>query len=130
MQPSTPGAVQHLSQSAPAESELFSPIEVVLRNQVLAQHALVLEGDYFQILGVGPDATGAEIAQAHESLTATFSEGALSAELVHALEGPLADIRAVLDESARLLANDELRAAYRARRPRPAVDPTGEHDRR
>jgi hypothetical protein len=129
--------------SSLAEAELLSPIEVVLRNQVLAQHALVMEGDYFQILGISPTATRQDIEQAHAAVLAIFSAPAssatssatsspsssdvsagwaLSEELRRGLATQLEDIRAVVDEAARLLGNAALRAKYQAHRPPPPRD--------
>jgi hypothetical protein len=135
----TDAATDERDDSPVAEAELLSPIEVVLRNQVLAQHALVMEGDYFQILGISPAATRQDIEQAHASLRATFSAPAssssalppssdvsagwaLSEDLVRALAAQLEDIRTVGDEAARLLGNDALRAQYQAHRPPPRRD--------
>ena len=124
-------AAQASAEPVDSDSDLLSPIEAVLRNQVLDRHALVLDGDYFEILGISPDATREDIEHARASLLATFSSTSeststsgftLSEELVRGLAVQLEDIRTVVEEAARLLANDALRAQYRARRPPPRED--------
>jgi len=90
------------------------------RDWVLACHRLVVEGDYFQILGVSREASAAEIRLASERLLAELSPGSLSPAAVAELSAELAELRAVVAEAGRLMTNDRLRAQYRRH-----LDPEG-----
>ena len=75
---------------------------------------LVDEGDYFQFLGVGPDAGAAEVKQAHERLSRELSDATLGPDVARELARELGEIRAVLAEARQILENDETREAYRS----------------
>lgn len=87
---------------------------VIDRALVLGRHALVEEGDYFQVLGVSRDATTQEIRRAHEVLDTELSSGALHPTVATELANELREIREVLAEAARLMGNEALRRRYRA----------------
>jgi hypothetical protein len=91
--------------------------EAIDRALVMSRHALVVEGDYFQILGVGRDASAQEIRRAHEVLAAELSPEALHPSVAGELAAELAEIRLVLAEAARLMTNDRLRRLYREALP-------------
>jgi hypothetical protein len=90
-----------------------------LRVRLLSQYALVEEGDYFEVLGLRRDATGDDVRRARDRLIrelAPESTGRIAREL-----GPEIDaIRKVVEEAARVLGNDRLRARYAAALLRPA----------
>ena len=82
------------------------------RGRILARHALVREGDYFQVLGVSRQASLHEIRRAQQSLARAFARQALAPELVADLAGPLDAIHAVIAEAARVLGDARLRHLY------------------
>jgi preprotein translocase subunit Sec63 len=91
--------------------------EAIDRALVVSRHALVVEGDYFQILGVSRDAGAQEIRRAHEVLAAELSPEALHPTVGAELATELTEIRLVLAEAARLMTNDRLRQQYREAMP-------------
>ena len=100
--------------------------EAIDRALVLSRHALVEEGDYFQILGVGRDASVQEIRRAHEVLAAELAPEVLHPTVAGELAAQLAEIRLVLAEAVRLMTQDGLRERYRAALPPPAAAATTE----
>ncbi len=82
------------------------------RDRVRARHALVLDADYFALLGVRRDASGFEIKRAYEAARRDFAAETFPIELRRELTGELDDIAQVLDEGYRVLRDDALRAAY------------------
>jgi CheY-like chemotaxis protein len=97
--------------------------ESIDRAMVQALYALVIDGDYFQILGVSRDASAQEITRAHELRLAELTPALLHPNVAAQLDPELAEIRVVLSEAARLLVDDRLRGQYRAHlRPAPAAD--------
>jgi len=95
--------------------------QAVDRALVLARHALVMDGDYFQVLGVSRDATVDEIQRAHEALVASVNAVTLHPVVAADLHAELDEIRAVLDEARGLLQNDRIRQQYRAHLPPAAA---------
>lgn len=93
------------------------------RARVLARYSLVQEGDYFQVLGVGRDASPQEIRRAHQTLTRELGAGALAAAVVGELGKELSAIRVVLDEALRVLDDGELRMRYQRHAPPPPSVP-------
>lgn len=100
------------------------------RERLLARAALARAGDYFEVLGLLPEAEAAEIARAVAQI-----EGELraAAELPgqDEIAEDLVSVRRSVEEAARVLGDEQLRARYRAAltvRPgfeRPEVSPTG-----
>jgi hypothetical protein len=88
-----------------------APAFVDRRRRLLAQHALVEEGDYFQILELPTGATGEEVRRAHGRLRTELDTPADEA-LARELSGHIEAIRAVLDEAARVLGDERLRTRY------------------
>ncbi len=80
--------------------------------RVAAKSAQVREGDYFAILDLDRAADGADVAAAWRRLREEFAGDEPGAEV--------AEILAVIDEARRVLADDALRAAYRAHLDAPA----------
>jgi DNA-binding NarL/FixJ family response regulator len=83
------------------------------RERVLSKYAQVLEGDYFEILGVRRDASGYEVRRAFESARRDFARESFPAELQRDLDAELGAIAEVLAEAQRVLRDDGMRAAYR-----------------
>src|SRR5262249_48167808 len=77
--------------------------EVADRAIVRAHHTVVLDGDYFQILGVARDAGGDDIRRAHETLVAVLAPDALHPAVAAELGAELRQIRAVVEEAALLM---------------------------
>lgn len=88
--------------------------EAIDRALVQARHALVMDGDYFQVLGVSRDATADEIRRARDALVAGLNPATLHPAVAAELRAQLDEIRAVLYEACDLLENDRLRQQYRA----------------
>lgn len=84
------------------------------KERVLAKRAQVQDGDYFAILGLGRDASSREVARAFERLKREFAPERFADPLRQELSDALAEIGEVLDEAHRVLADDEVRASYRA----------------
>jgi len=82
------------------------------RARVLARYALVREGDYFQLLGVGRNATSADVRRAYETLRREFAPESFDASISAELAPELAAIAEVFDEGLRVLGNDDVRRRY------------------
>lgn len=95
--------------------------EAIDRALVQARHALVLDGDYFQVLGVSRDAGADEIRRARDALLAGVNPATLHPTVAVDLRAALDEIRAVLDEACDLLQNDRLREQYRTHLPPSAA---------
>ena len=84
------------------------------KERVLAKRAQVQDGDYFAMLGLGRDASAREVARAFERLKREFAPERFADPLRQELSDALAEIGEVLDEAHRVLADDDVRASYRA----------------
>ncbi|HET6612617.1 MAG TPA: DUF4388 domain-containing protein [Kofleriaceae bacterium] len=113
--------VVHRAGDIAADSEAASPDEKTLvgkadiaidRQRVLAKHALVVESDYFSLLGVRRDATTFEIRRAYEASRRDFLPQSFSPEVQDELSGQLSEIGATLHEAYRVLGDAAVRAAY------------------
>jgi hypothetical protein len=91
--------------------------EAIDRALVQARHALVIDGDYFQVLGVSRDASADQIRRAHDVLLAGVNPSALHPAVAADLRAELDEIRAVLGEACGLLENDRVRQRYREHLP-------------
>ncbi|HVI01864.1 MAG TPA: DUF4388 domain-containing protein, partial [Enhygromyxa sp.] len=82
--------------------------------RILERLRLAREADYFELLGVGRDASRSEIRQAYVELSATFAEAAIedASRRRHARE--LRELRSALEEARDILADDAMRSAYLA----------------
>jgi hypothetical protein len=85
-----------------------------LRERFFARSALVDDGDYFELLGLGRDASGADVKQAHARIAGELAPETLDPQLAGELGPRLDTVRAVVAEAARVLADDRLRARYAA----------------
>ena len=92
------------------------------KERVLAKRAQVQDGDYFAILGLGRDASSREVARAFERLKREFAPERFADPLRQELSDALSEIGEVLDEAHRVLADDEVRASYRAHLPDVGAD--------
>jgi hypothetical protein len=88
------------------------------RERVLARHALALEGDYFDVLGVSRRASAEEIRRAYELVQRDLSPARLGPELARSLARELETILEVTEEALRVLGSDPLRTRYEAHLPR------------
>jgi CheY-like chemotaxis protein len=70
------------------------------------------EGDYFALLGVGRDASGADVREAYEKACRDL-DPALAGVLGADFEQSLATVKLAIEEAFRVLRRDEVRAAYR-----------------
>lgn len=84
------------------------------RQRVRAKHLLVQDADYFQLLGVRPDASGFEIRRAYESALRHFGFESFPAALQEELRAQLEEIGAVIEEAYLVLSDDQIRSKYRA----------------
>jgi CheY-like chemotaxis protein len=84
------------------------------RARVRARWQLVIDADYFALLGVRRDATGFEIRRAYQSARRDFAADCFPVDLRRELARELDDIAHVLDEAFRVLRDDRLRQTYLA----------------
>jgi len=91
--------------------------EAIDRALVQARHALILDGDYFQVLGVSRDASAAELRRARDALLAGVNPAVLHPAVAAGMRAELEEIRAVLDEAVGLLEDDRVRQLYREHLP-------------
>ncbi|MBP6630862.1 MAG: DUF4388 domain-containing protein, partial [Kofleriaceae bacterium] len=82
------------------------------RERVHARWALVVDADYFALLGVRRDATTFEIRRAYEAARRDFSPDSFPPVLRRELAAELGEIGHVLDEAHRVLRDPGLRASY------------------
>jgi hypothetical protein len=105
--------------AAPAAHDRFAVHDRDLeRERVLARHALALEGDYFDVLGVSRRASPEEIRRAYELVQRDLSPARLGPELARSLARELETILEVTEEALRVLGSDPLRIRYEAHLPR------------
>jgi CheY-like chemotaxis protein len=84
------------------------------RRRLLERLRIARQGDYFTLLGIGRDATRADVVRAHDDLTETFSDEHLEEVVVEELAHELRELQVALDQARALLADDALRSAYLA----------------
>ncbi len=82
------------------------------RARILARHAIVEAGDYFQVLGVSRGATADEVRRAHERISHELRPEAIDASVVRDLRGQIEAIKVVVAEALRILTDDRLRPRY------------------
>ncbi|HZS37880.1 MAG TPA: DUF4388 domain-containing protein [Polyangia bacterium] len=83
------------------------------RERLLAKRAQVADADYFAILGVDRHASTHEIERAFERLRTDFAPERFAEPVRAELHDALDEIREVLDEAHRVLADEAVRHAYR-----------------
>jgi hypothetical protein len=102
-----------LAGSTPAPGPISGPADGAIdRERVLAKHALVLEADYFAVLGVRRDASAFEIKRAYEAARRDYAAEGFPADLQRDLAKPLSDIASVLDEAFHVLRDARVREQY------------------
>lgn len=84
------------------------------RGRVAAKYALVMEADYFALLGVRRDATSFEVKRAYEAARRDYQGESFPAEIRGQLSEQIAEINEVLQEAYLVLRDDALRASYLA----------------
>lgn len=84
------------------------------RTRIEERLRLVREADYFEVLGLGREASAADVRRAHRALLETYAAEAFEPEVRTAMKAELAEIRAALDDAHDLLRQDDLRLAYLA----------------
>lgn len=82
------------------------------RERVRTRWALVMEADYFALLGVRRDATTFEIRRAYEAARRDFAPDSFPPVLRRELAFELGEIEQVLDEAHRALRDPDLRSRY------------------
>jgi hypothetical protein len=113
------GAAQSLRRGD--DSQILVPEEPVVvgetdlaidRQRVMAKYALVIEADYFSLLGVRRDATSFEIKRAYEAARRDYAGEGFPPEVRGELSTEIGDINEVLEEAYRVLRDDGLRTSY------------------
>ncbi|MFW6369549.1 MAG: J domain-containing protein, partial [Myxococcota bacterium] len=99
------------------EGRAFTPeereIEVGIdRKRIEEKFRQALESDYFEILGIGLEATAYEIRTAHERLSRLFHPSRYAATEFKDLWGKLEEIRRAIDDAHDVLKDEGLRADY------------------
>ena len=84
------------------------------RQRVLAKHALVIEADYFTLLGVRRDATSFEIRRAYEAARRDYAAVVFPPELQRELAGELSEIGQIIEEAYQVLRDERVRRAYQS----------------
>jgi hypothetical protein len=98
------------------------------RERILTRHALAVDGDYFEVLGLPRRASAEEVRRAYEVLCQELAPGVLGLELGRTLAPELAMIREVLEEALRVLTTEALRVPYEAALPpERSFDPDDAH---
>jgi hypothetical protein len=82
--------------------------------RLLARFGLARAGDYFEFLGLAPDASRRDVARAIARVGQELARVAAEPEVAAMLVEEIALVRTVRSEAARVLDDDGLRAAYRA----------------
>jgi hypothetical protein len=98
------------------------------RERILTRHALAVDGDYFEVLGLPRRASAEDVRRAYEVLCQELAPGVLGLELARTLASELAMIREVLEEALRVLSTEALRVPYEAALPpERSFDPDDAH---
>ncbi len=82
------------------------------RTRITEKFNQALEADYFEILGVAPEATSYELKAAYERQVREFQPGRYGDEAYRDLWGQLEEIRRALDDAWDVLRDEGLRADY------------------
>ena len=84
------------------------------RQRVLAKYALVVEADYFRLLGVRHTASSFEVRRAYEAARRDYSQESFPAKIREELAREIDQINELLDEAYAVLRDDDMRGAYAA----------------
>jgi CheY-like chemotaxis protein len=87
------------------------------RASLLARYALVEEGDYFEVLGIGRDASAADVKRAHDRVARELAPDEIDPALARELGAKIDAIREVVGEALRILSDERLRPRYEQNLP-------------
>jgi preprotein translocase subunit Sec63 len=79
---------------------------------VLGRHERVREGDYFACLGAAPGDSPHELQRAYDRARQQFDPANLNPAVTRQYAAELTEIREVIEEAYRVLADEPLRQAY------------------
>jgi len=96
----------------PTDDRRQRPSLADLRVSLLTRYALVEEGDYFQVLGLSPDASADEIRRSHDRIVRELAPDEIDPQLAREMGPKLDAIREVVAEAVRVLCDERLRARY------------------
>ena len=82
------------------------------RARILARHAIIEAGDYFQVLGVSRGASSDDVKRAHERIARELRPEAMDPAVARDLGAQIEAIRTVTAEALRILTDDLLRPRY------------------
>lgn len=82
------------------------------RARILARHAIVEAGDYFQVLGIARGASSDDVKLAHEKIARELRPEAMDPAVARDLGAQIEAIRSVAAEALRILTDDRLRPRY------------------
>jgi hypothetical protein len=82
------------------------------RAALLARYALVEEGDYFEVLGIGRDATAADVKRAYDRIARELEPDEIDPAVARELGEKIDAIREVVGEALRVLGDESLRPRY------------------
>ena len=88
------------------------------RARLLARYAPVENGDYFAVLSVARDATGADLRRAHEKILRETASDSLDPGVAGELAREIDAIRTVVAEALRVLSDESLRSRYASHMPK------------
>jgi hypothetical protein len=91
------------------------------RARVLQRHAVVEDGDYFDVLSLPRGASLEDVRRAHAALMSELEPTSLEPAVVTELGAQLRAIRVVLDEALRVLGEPRMRERYESHLP-PAAE--------
>lgn len=114
----TEGAAGALFSLASAEALRFEAGEKAaanadsLRTRIGRAHALALEGDYFDILGISRNASSRQVKEAHQLLIKALTHLDLGALGLEDLEGPRDEAVEAIEDAFEVLRHERLRKLY------------------
>lgn len=114
----TAGAAGALFSLASAEALRFEPGQKAaanadsLRSRIERAHALALEGDYFDILGIARNATSRQVKEAHQLLIKALTHLDLESLGLEDLVGPRDEAVEAIEDAFEVLRHERLRKLY------------------
>jgi hypothetical protein len=102
------------STASPAEEPMRDELDLeAFRARILSRKAIVDEGDYFSVLGVGRDATGYDIRRAYTTLRREFEPSRVLNAKTSDLGDVVDEIVEILEEAYDILSDQRRRDRYR-----------------
>ena len=83
-------------------------------DRIVERLRIAREADYFELLGVGRDASRAEVRRVYDELSATFADSNLEAATQSRFAAELDELRSALEEARDILVDEAMRSAYLA----------------